>query len=207
MVNKEKWSELKTSLTKSFRNQGFDETIWHRHPLHFSYASNETGHVINLLKKKIIGGLHPNGYIQLTLRTGEPITVRAHRFVYECYHGVIPATIKDENSIDRTAVIDHIDHNRSNNSISNLHLTTQSQNCKNSDLVGQNDNTAKPIWVFNLETGESFWFQSAYNAGKRLNIERSNIWHVLNGNQKTAVSKDTGHQYYFEYDNQSDDIC
>ena len=47
---------------------------------------------------------------------------RVHRFVWECYNGMIPDG----------KVIDHINDNNSNNRLCNLQVVTQQENCKKS---------------------------------------------------------------------------
>lgn len=61
-----------------------------------------------------IGSLNQDGYIRVWCKS----TLRMkHRLVYWLYHHELPEEI------------DHIDKNRSNNSISNLRATTRSMNC------------------------------------------------------------------------------
>ena len=209
-MNNQDWTDTKQNLTINFQTQGFDPSVWKRHPLYWGYASNRQGYVVNITTRKIIGTLERNGYIRLSIRAGGKLEkVYAHRFVYECYEGVIPPTLRDSNGVEHEAVIDHIDHNRSNNAIENLRLTAQgSMTDENGDFlqgnsVGHRRGPAKPVWSINLETGESAWFQSMSSAGRYLNIGQPSIQSVCEGDYKTATSKnDDKISYWFCYDDQ-----
>ena len=49
-------------------------------------------------------------------------TYQAHRFVWECFNGIIP----------EGKVIDHINNNKEDNRLCNLQLFTHQENCKKS---------------------------------------------------------------------------
>ena len=210
-MNNQDWTDTKQNLTINYQTHGFDPSVWKRHPLFWGYASNCQGYVVNITTRKIIGALRRNGYIQLGLRAGvKQEQVYAHRFVYECYEGVIPPTLRDSNGVEHAAVIDHIDHNRSNNSLENLRLTAHgSMTDENGDFLQGNNvghskpRTSKPVWSVNLETGESAWFQSTNSAGRYLNIAQQSVQSVCEGDTKTATSKnDDKISYWFCYDDQ-----
>ena len=92
--------------------------------LHFNlYAGNKYGEVINISRFVPLKGHDNNsGYLQVMVRGSgdrKQTCVFVHRFIYECYHGVIPEGM----------VIDHINDNKKDNRLSNLQLVTQQQNC------------------------------------------------------------------------------
>ena len=94
------------------------------HP-HFNlYAGNKYGEVIHISKfVPMKGNDHYSGYLKVMVRGSEDrkqTTVYAHRFIYECYHGVIPEGM----------VIDHINDNKKDNRLCNLQLMTQQQIAK-----------------------------------------------------------------------------
>lgn len=61
------------------------------------------------------------GYLQIRLsREGKRKAHYVHRIVWETFHGPIPEGYE----------INHIDHNKSNNSLGNLELVTHSENIK-----------------------------------------------------------------------------
>ena len=72
------------------------------HPVYDLYGANKDGEVINIHRgapRK--GNYHPNGYLITMVRSIGDIkqkAVRVHRFIYECFNGLIPDNM----------VIDHI---------------------------------------------------------------------------------------------------
>lgn len=68
----------------------------------------------------MVKGSKRNGYLRLNS------IISIHRLVWETFKGEIPEGM----------VIDHIDGNRSNNSLSNLRLVTQSENMDNAQTNG-----------------------------------------------------------------------
>jgi len=90
-----------------------------RHPLYANYGATEQGYVINLKTRKIIGKIVRDGYIQVGLLVPQLLLMYAHRFVYECFNGVIA---------DQTMVVMHGDNDKMNNAPANLTLGTRSQN-------------------------------------------------------------------------------
>lgn len=81
------------------------------------YGINSDGIIINFKTNKLIYGSDRNGYKRFEYKNH---VYSIHRLVYETFIGPIPEGMK----------VDHIDGNRSNNSLSNLRLVTQSDNMK-----------------------------------------------------------------------------
>ena len=79
---------------------------------------------------KRAGTLHHTGYTQVSIK-GK--SYNAHRLMFLLYHGWLPE------------VIDHIDGNRSNNSIENLRPATWSQNLQNMKLRPTNKSGCKNV--------------------------------------------------------------
>lgn len=74
-----------------------------------------------------------NGYKYLTVDGKQ---VGHHRYIYEMYHKV---------SLRSYEVIDHHDHNRTNNSISNLFLSTFTQNSQNRKVRSDSKSGVKGV--------------------------------------------------------------
>ena len=75
-------------------------------------------------------------------------TCIAHKFIYECYHGIIPNNM----------VIDHINNIKDDNRIKNLQLMTQQDNCLKSakhrdyEFAANNHENRKCVKAINCET-------------------------------------------------------
>lgn len=95
-------------LTKEWRKVSFNE----------NYIVSKDGEVANLKTCKKLKGTPREGYLRISIG-GKNYSI--HRLVWEAFNGPIPSGY----------YIDHIDGNRSNNSISNLRIATQSGNMKN----------------------------------------------------------------------------
>ena len=87
------------------------------HPILVNYEASPDGIVRHCRLKKPIGTIDSHGYMRFTVGGKSYL---CHRIAYECHNGLI----KDG------SVIDHIDSNPRNNSISNLQCITQSENTK-----------------------------------------------------------------------------
>ena len=88
-------------------------------PLSFTklYGINSDGEMINFKTGRKIIGTERNGYRRVVI---DNHVYSIHRLVYEVFVGEIPVGMK----------VDHIDGNRSNNTLVNLRLVTQSENMK-----------------------------------------------------------------------------
>lgn len=106
--SKEKPASKIADLTKNWIKLSFNE----------NYVINTDGEVANLKTGLIVRGSERNGYLRITIRNKQ---YSIHRLMWETFNGSIPEGY----------YIDHIDGNKSNNSLSNLRLVTQSDNMKN----------------------------------------------------------------------------
>lgn len=75
------------------------------------------------------GSVYANGYIVITLNGDRYM---AHRIVWEMFNGYI------EDGME----IDHVDHDTTNNKLSNLRLVSKKVNCKNKSLYKSNKSGA-----------------------------------------------------------------
>ena len=93
--------------------------IYKVHLLYNKYAASNLGKVINIRKMKIVGCLNPCGYNYCSV-SGlgfKHKTMQAHRFIWECFNGLIPSD----------KVIDHINDVKTDNRLCNLQLLSQSE--------------------------------------------------------------------------------
>ena len=106
-----------------------------------------------------------------------------HRFEWECVRGVIPEGF----------VIDHIDSDKTNNKIENLHLLTFSENIRKANN--------KPILSFNIKNNTHKKYESITSASIELDISFSIISNICRKVKyyKTVISKKDGDRYTFEY--------
>ncbi|QGH77011.1 homing endonuclease [Escherichia phage BEK26] len=92
---------------------------------------------------KEAGCLHKNsGYV--VVRVDDKL-LKAHRIIYEMRHGAIPEGME----------VDHIDHNRSNNSDSNHRLVTHKENTQN--VTRRKTNNSGCTGVYWYESRSKWW--------------------------------------------------
>ena len=179
---------------------GINECVYYVHPVYDLYASDENGNVTNIIKKvPSKSKKHSSGYVYCTVRKygGKQKRCILHRFVWECFNGVMP----------EGKVIDHINNDKKDNRLCNLQLVTQQQNCKKSaknrdyTFVGDNHKNRKCVKAINIATKEVSYFYSMYAVQQHLQINAGIVKMVCDGinNVKSGVSKKDGHRYKFEY--------
>lgn len=132
-----------------------------KHPIYDLYAGSRCGRYINVNKLEIRDGwTHITGYKYCTIKPqdSKQKKYRLHRFIFECYNGMISAGM----------VIDHINNVRDDNRSCNLQLMTTSQNnkkaAKNIDFsfIKYNHLNKRSIKAINLKTEEIHYFPSLY---------------------------------------------
>jgi len=109
------------------------EKQFSQHPTHTSYYATTEGEVISFKGKTpkfMIQCNHGRGYTQFIVcnGTGKVKSYLTHRFVYECFYGLID---------DDTLQVHHIDHDKLNNSLSNLALVTDWENKMHAKNAGR----------------------------------------------------------------------
>ena len=105
------------------------------HSVYDQYAASKCGKIVNIDREAILlGSPLISNYLVCWVRaknTRKGKTVLSHRFVWECYNGIIPDGL----------VIDHINDDKIDNRLSNLQLLTTKENNikagKNRILFGQ----------------------------------------------------------------------
>ena len=128
------------------KNIVINELKFRVHPVYDQYAASKCGKIVNIDRKTILlGQLEHSGYLRCTVReknTKERKRVQVHRFVWECYHGIIMNGL----------VIDHINDDRIDNRLCILQLMTTKENCIK---AGKNRMTRSPpreVVAINLTT-------------------------------------------------------
>lgn len=122
-INKRKKAEDNNYYTGIFDNN------WKRYPEFPCYFVNKDGRVVNEKTRKILIPSERNGYLRLNFYFNKNSHKRSlHKVLYETFIGPIPENM----------LIDHIDGNRANNSLTNLRLVSQSNNMKSAMENGHN---------------------------------------------------------------------
>ena len=104
-------------------------------------------------------------------------------------------------------VIDHINNDKEDNSLCNLQLFTQQDNCKKSaekrdySFAADNHKNKKCVKAVNIDTKEVLYFNSMYAIQQHLQINAGIVKMVCEGlnNCKTGLSKKDNCSYKFEY--------
>lgn len=163
------------------------------HSVYDQYAASKCGKIVNIDREAILLGSPLNSnYLVCWVRaknTRKGKTVLLHRFVWECYNGIIPDCL----------VIDHINDDKIDNRLSNLQLlTTKENNIK----AGKNRfarSQPRPVVAINLTTSERHYFPSMNSAGRELGFVPKLVQLVREGLRKTTRSKFDDYRYRFEY--------
>jgi hypothetical protein len=151
------------------------------------YLVSNMGRVFSLKSNSLLlPDTKRNLYASFTLKNKNGNRkILAHRLVYETFIGPIP----------RGLVINHKDECKTNNTLSNLEIVTQSQNAKygtaNNRRIETHRNTAKitGTWngcekpCMNVETGNVY--SSVKEAAAQTNGKRTSISNVCTGFRKT----------------------
>ena len=169
------------------------------HPIYKNYGVKpETNQIINIEKKFIIKTrLHASSYIIISLmHNDKQKTYSEHRFIWECYNDIIPKGYE----------IDHINHNRVDNSISNLRCITVNQNRKNRDhtnilKIAKIAHTLKRfIKAINKDDENiTFDFISKNQCAKYLNISPAMVYLISQNKLNVKYANTNQGKVYFKY--------
>ena len=163
----------------------FQEIKFYWHPKYKYYLASRCGKILSLKRnKKRILKLNSlrNGYLYFGLcKNNKKRIYLIHRFVYECFKGVIPKGMET----------DHIDNCKENNSIYNLQLLSHKENIRKS--------CCKNIISLNIKTKEKRIFNSITEASEFHKIIGSSITLNCQKIYKTCKSKRDGERFKFFY--------
>ena len=155
------------------------------HPVYKKYAANEDGEILHVkLRKPRKGILKKTGYLSITiyLEKNRNKNYSSHRFVYECFYGII----------EEDKQINHINSIKVDNRLKNLEVVTASENmaksAKNRKFISYRNNPKK-VLAINLFT----------KAETNFNVKCLNVSMICSGIYKTATSKINGQKYSFKY--------
>ena len=165
------------------------------HPVYKKYAANEDGEIMNIrLRKPRKGNLTKIGYFSITiyLEKNRNKNYLSHRFVYECFYGLI----------EEGKQINHINSNRVDNRLKNLEVVTASENLAKSAKkrnFGSYRNNPKKVLAINLFTKDETNFNSLYSVGKMLGVNPGHVSRICSGIYESATSKVNGQKYTFKF--------
>ena len=178
-----------------------NKCVYSVHPIYNLYASSKDGNVINIIKQVPHKGKNnQRGYLICMVRKhAQPSqkTYQVHRFVWECFNGVIP----------EGKVIDHINNDKEDNRLCNLQLLTPQQNCKKSakdrdySFTAKNHENRRCVKAINKNTSEVTYYNSMYAVKQHIGVNAGIVKMVCEGLNKckSGVSNKNGHSYTFEY--------
>ena len=187
-------------------NIKINDCVYKVHPVYNLYASDENGNIIHLVKQvPSIGQKHKSGYMLCMVRKHRQNGQKCHsvhRFVYECFNGIIPDG----------KVIDHVNNIKDDNRLCNLQLMSHQENCKKSakgrdyTFAAKNHQNKKCVKATNSDTNEVSYYNSMYAVHQHLGINAGIVKMVCEGINycKTGISKIDNHSYKFEYVNEQD---
>ena len=119
-------------------------------------------------------GMDRVGYLHVVLcKEGKPTAFSVHRLVYEAFHGKIPEGMQ----------VNHIDEDKSNNSLNNLNLMTPKENTNWGTAI---ERRSKPVVQYDLQGNFIAEYPSVCETGRKLGIKQGNISSALKGRIKTA---------------------
>lgn len=181
---------MKSTITIDYDDGSCEEFT--KHPIYKHYAANKQGNVINLKTNKLIGHKLNTGYIQLGLYVPNRIHMYCHRFVFECYNGIIT---------DDSLVVKHLDNYKSHNNIDNLALDTQSNNTKDAfrdKLIKGGQKPRKPCVGIDSK-GTEHSFKSFMDAERQSGCNHRRVLDCCIGTIKSTTSKTDGTKWTFKY--------
>ena len=144
------------------------------------YMVSDDGQVFRVLKnglKVLAPVIDKDGYYRVTLCKGNV------KKTYPIHRLVAGAFIKKKH-VNET-VINHKDENKTNNNVSNLEWCTVKYNTNYNGTAYRRAKSRKRA-VKAISENDEFYFDSATDAARELNISRGNIFSCLNGKRKTA---------------------
>ena len=152
------------------------------------YEISNFGNVRNIKTKKLLNGdINNCGYYRVQLNhNGKKQRFFRHRLVATHF---IPNTDKTKKFVN------HIDGDKSNNTVTNLEWVTQSENEKHAFSKGLKHTTNKPF-IVEYENGLTEEFCNLYELSEKLKVSFSLISLWLNGKCKSYIKYKIVNIYY-----------
>lgn len=152
----------------------------------YSYSVSNYGRIRNdktflLLKPSLTCGYNK---VRLS-KKGEVKDFLVHHLVYEVFN--------NQREIPNGYVIDHIDGNKTNNKLTNLRITTLSQNVNAAFYIQKTNKSCRRVRQLTLDDKPIADFPSAAEAARQLHLDSSTISKVCRG-----VNKSHG-GFHFQY--------
>ena len=97
--------------------------MFRNHPVFSKYKADRNGNIVGARGHQLKRIQHHTGYNVLTVNYKQ---YRWHRFVWECWNGVIEDDL----------TINHLDGDKTNNDLSNMELVTIGENIRHAHLTG-----------------------------------------------------------------------
>lgn len=120
---------------------------------------------LTVAKGDVAGYIRKDGYAVVKLFVQQ---YKVHRIIWELHNG----------SLADGELIDHIDGNKSNNSIQNLRIVTNSENVKNKTKYKSNSTGVTGIHV-NEKSPGSFYYVATWREGDKTIGAKAFSWKVL----------------------------
>ena len=143
------------------------------------YEINKNGEVRNAKNKNtIVGDINNCGYYRVSLyNQGQSKKYFRHRLVAE--HFLDKSEEKD--------FVNHIDGDKSNNSLENLEWVSQSENEKHAFENGLKQKTNKPF-IIEFVNGDIKEYENQYVCAKEIGCSQSSVKNWLNGQRNPKPS-------------------
>jgi hypothetical protein len=129
LINENELKEYKQKQLDILKNEKIHDG-WKPHYKFLNYLGNNQGDVFSLYSNEIIKGHNSDGYYRINIHADKLYNRYAlHRFIYECFNGAIEDKLQ----------IDHINGNKTDNSIKNLQpLNSKDHNNKTHNEKSRN---------------------------------------------------------------------
>lgn len=153
------------------------------------YKISDSGVVVNKFGKELKQQIQ-NGYCHCTLNyNGKTKRMRVHRIVAETF---IP-------NINNKPYVNHIDGNRTNNSVGNLEWCTPEENAKHAVSAGlRMQGRNRPVIQYNINGKKMMCFQSIIDASEQTGTSQSKITMCCQRKRKSS----NGYQWRYADDRQ-----
>lgn len=168
---------IKPSRKREYYDDELKGEIWKEIPF-YNYSVSNPGRVRNnktllILKPSLICGYYK---VRLS-KKGKVVDFLVHHLVY--------CTFNKIEKISKDFVIDHINSNKTDNSLNNLKLVTLSDNVKSALYETKTNPSCKEVEQLTLQDKHIGFFNSCAAAAKNLGLDCSSISKVCRGENKS----------------------